>query len=64
MMINGSTGSFLLGAAGEPLERRGPESLELSALDRRTRSRCQSQDEPQIMQAQQPQPENLPLVTR
>ena len=52
-------------SSGPPASRASASALkglEVSSLDRRPRARGQCQDEPQIMQAQQPQPEHLLLV--
>ena len=54
--------AILLRAAGKPSERGCRVGLQLTALDRRPRARGQSQDEPQIMQGEQTEPEDLLLV--
>src|SRR4029450_10174781 len=61
--ISDATGVLvLLRAAGEPRERLGPQGLEATSLDRRPRARGQREYEPQIMQAEETEPEELLLV--
>ena len=59
MMIRNSTVPPPVGRRAERVPR--PEGRERAPLDRRSRARGQVEYEPQIMQAQQPKPEHLPL---